>query len=75
MKLKTDGRTTDGQTEPSHPISSPGAFGSGELKITKMAGTIFDHIAVTLLIPTRTIHFCKNPRFRPWSSVVMFSNR
>ena len=29
-----DGRTTDGRrtTEPSHPISSPGAFGSGELK-------------------------------------------
>ena len=30
MKLWTDGRRT---TEPSHPISSPGAFGSGELKI------------------------------------------
>ena len=30
---RTDGRTTDGRrtTEPSHPISSPGAFGSGEL--------------------------------------------
>ena len=28
-----DGRRTDGRTtEPSHPISSPGAFGSGELK-------------------------------------------
>ena len=29
-----DGRTTDGRrtTEPSNPISSPGAFGSGELK-------------------------------------------
>ena len=30
MKLWTDGRRT---TEPSHPISSPGAFGSGELKM------------------------------------------
>ena len=30
---RTDGRTDDGRTtEPSHPISSPGAFGSGELK-------------------------------------------
>ena len=30
-----DGRTTDDgwTTEPSHPISSPGAFGSGELKM------------------------------------------
>ena len=28
-----DGRRTDGRTtEPSHPISSPGAFGPGELK-------------------------------------------
>ena len=28
-----DGRTDRRTTEPSHPISSPGAFGSGELKI------------------------------------------
>ena len=27
-----DGRTDRRTTEPSHPISSPGAFGSGELK-------------------------------------------
>ena len=32
-----DGRRTDRRTtEPSHPISSPGAFGSGELKIPKI---------------------------------------
>ena len=32
---RTDGRTTDGRrtTEPAYTISSPGAFGSGELKI------------------------------------------
>ena len=30
MKLWTDGRRT---TEPTYTISSPGAFGSGELKI------------------------------------------
>ena len=38
MKLWTDGRTDDGRrtTEPSHPISSPGAFGSGELKTSKV---------------------------------------
>ena len=31
---RTDGRTTDGRrtTEPAYTISSPGAFGSGELK-------------------------------------------
>ena len=31
---RTDGRRTDGQrtTEPAYTISSPGAFGSGELK-------------------------------------------
>ena len=27
-----EGRTTDGRTEPACTISSPGAFGSGELK-------------------------------------------
>ena len=31
---RTDGRTEGGRmTEPSHPISSPKAFGSGELKM------------------------------------------
>ena len=36
MKLWTDGRTTDGRTtEPAYTISSPGAFGSGELKSSK----------------------------------------
>ena len=32
---RTDGRTTDGRrtTKPAYTISSPGAFGSGELKI------------------------------------------
>ena len=31
---RTDGRTDDGRTtEPAYTISSPGAFGSGELKI------------------------------------------
>ena len=41
MKLWTDGRT-DGRrtTEPSHPISSPGAFGSGELKTVEFANTV-----------------------------------
>ena len=42
-----DGRTTDDgrTTEPSHPISSPGAFGSGELKtygITNRRRPIFN---------------------------------
>ena len=33
MKLWTDDRRTDGRTtEPAYIISSPGAFGSGELK-------------------------------------------
>ena len=36
---------------------------------------ILDLIAITLLIHTRTIHFYKNPRFRPWSSIVNFSKR
>ena len=33
-----DGRTTDGRrtTEPAYTISSPGAFGSGELKTSKI---------------------------------------
>ena len=39
----------------------------------KLPGTIFDLISMTLLIPTRTIHFYKNPRFRPWSSIEIFS--
>ena len=31
----------DGQTEPSHPISSPsGAFGSGELKMTEKHNSV-----------------------------------
>ena len=34
--------------------------------------TILHLIATTLPIPTRTIHFYKNSRFRPWSSVVIF---
>ena len=38
----------------------------------KLPGTVFDLIAITLLIPTRTIHFYKNPRFRPWSSIEIF---
>ena len=37
-----------------------------------LPGTIFDLIAITLLISTRTIHFYKNPRFRPWSSIEIF---
>ena len=41
-------------------------------KQQKCPGTIFDLIAITLLIPTRTSHFYKNPRFRPWSSIVIF---
>ena len=37
----------------------------------QLPSTIFHLIAITLLIPTRTIHFYKNPRFRPWSSIVI----
>ena len=30
----------------------------------------FGLTAINLLIPTFTIHFCKNPLFRPWSAIV-----
>ena len=49
-------------------------FNYNAKKYQKCPGTIFYLIAITLLIPTRTIHFYKNPRFRPWSSIVIFSN-
>ena len=36
FEIVDGGRTTDGQTtEPAYTISSPGAFGSGELKISQ----------------------------------------
>ena len=39
---RTDGRTTDGRmTEPAYTISSPGAFGSGKLKIKMLSAAIF----------------------------------
>ena len=38
---RTDGRTDRRTTEPSHPISSPGAFGSGELKNKVLSAAIF----------------------------------
>ena len=34
-------------------------------KKKKSPGTIFDLIAITLLIPTRTIHFYKKSSFHP----------
>ena len=48
MKLWTDDGRTDGRrtTEPSHPISSPGAFGSGELKKVKVAKILNDTMTV-----------------------------
>ena len=64
MKLWTDGRRTDGRTddgrrttEPAYTISSPGALGSGELKIGELPPLL---VRVPLLIVNNYSEFQVN---------------
>ena len=57
-----DGRTTDGRaTEPAYTISSPGAFGSGELKYlfsTKEPNEILIHVIPSEHGKSSVNHLC-----------------